>query len=100
MLIAIAAVGVTVFCLTLWCSLTVARMRDLPVWRRYLPLSFFLIALAASLLRAFDIPQMANAIAFPLNLAAIVMSLREIRTRQSGNRDTGQKHSRGVPLVR
>ncbi|MEU6009993.1 MULTISPECIES: hypothetical protein [unclassified Streptomyces] len=86
MLIAIAAVGITVFCLTLWCSLTVARMQDLPAWRRYLPLSLFLIALSASLLRAFDIPQIANAIAFPLNLAVVVTSLYEIRARQSRNR--------------
>ncbi|MFB7327530.1 hypothetical protein [Streptomyces sp. NPDC056190] len=86
MLIAIAAVGITVFCLTLWCSLTVARMQDLPAWRRYLPLSLFLIALSASLLRAFDIPQIANAIAFPLNLAVVVTSLSEIRARQSRNR--------------
>ncbi|MFI1293711.1 hypothetical protein ACH4VM_35655 [Streptomyces sp. NPDC020792] len=87
MLIAIAAVGITVFVLTLWCSLTVARMRNLPAWRRHLPLALFLISIGASALRAFDIPQMANAIAFPLNLAAIVLSLREIRTRQSRNRD-------------
>ncbi|MGW0957124.1 hypothetical protein [Streptomyces sp. NPDC002545] len=86
MLIAIAAVGITVFCLTLWCSLTVARMQDLPTWRRHLPLSLFLIALSASLLRAFDIPQIANAIAFPLNLAVVVTSLYEIRARQSRNR--------------
>jgi hypothetical protein len=86
MLIAIAAVGITVFCLTLWCSLTVARMRDLPAWRRYLPLSLLLISLGASLLRAFDIPQIADAVAFPLNLAAVVMSLREIRARRSRNR--------------
>ncbi|MER6975871.1 hypothetical protein [Streptomyces carpinensis] len=86
MLIAIAAVGITVFGLTLWCSLTVARMRHLPAWRRCLPLSLFLIALSASLLRAFDVPQIANAIAFPLNLAAIVTSLHEIRARQSRDR--------------
>ncbi|MDH2393002.1 hypothetical protein QCN29_30345 [Streptomyces sp. HNM0663] len=82
MLIAIAALGITVFCLALWCSVTVARMRDLPTWRRYLPLSFFLFAAAASLLRAFDIPQIADVAAFPLNLAAIVLSLREIRARR------------------
>lgn len=86
MLIAIAAVGVTVFFLTLWCSLTVARMRDLPAWRRYLPLALFLISNGASALRAFDIPQTANAIAFPLTLAAIVLSLHEIRTRRGRNR--------------
>ncbi|MFF9128283.1 hypothetical protein ACF09J_34345 [Streptomyces sp. NPDC014889] len=86
MLIATAAVGVTVFCLTLWGSLTVARMRNLPASRRYLPVSLFLIALGASLLRAFGIDQIASAIAFPFTLAAIVLSLREIRTRRSRDR--------------
>ncbi|MBL3666342.1 hypothetical protein JL475_10125 [Streptomyces sp. M2CJ-2] len=87
MLIAIAALGITIFCLTLWCSVTVARMRDLPTWRRYLPLTLFLIATTASLLRAFDIPQIANAVAFPLNLAALVLSLREIRARRGTRTD-------------
>ncbi|MGW4824625.1 hypothetical protein ACWEP4_38305 [Streptomyces sp. NPDC004227] len=86
MLIAIAAVGITVFCLTLWCSLTVARMQDLPAWRRYLPLSLFLFSNLASALRAFDIPQIASVIAFPLNLAVVVLSLHEIRARRSRNR--------------
>ncbi|MFE3853071.1 hypothetical protein ACFXPN_18275 [Streptomyces griseorubiginosus] len=54
-------------------------MRDLPRWRRFLPLSLFLLAAAASLLRAFDIPQLANAVAFPLNLAVVLLALREIR---------------------
>ncbi|MGW5233185.1 hypothetical protein ACWEQU_13020 [Streptomyces nodosus] len=86
MLIAIAAVGITVFLLTLWCSLTVARMRDLPMWRRYLPLFLFLISIGASALRAFDIPQIANAIAAPLNLVVIALSLREILIRRSRDR--------------
>ncbi|MEW1675324.1 hypothetical protein AB0O47_19050 [Streptomyces noursei] len=86
MLIAIAAVGITVFCLTLWYSLTVARMPNLPTWRRYLPLTLLLIALGASLLRPLDMPQIANAIAFPLNLTAIVLALREIRIQRGRNR--------------
>ncbi|MEU7380476.1 MULTISPECIES: hypothetical protein [unclassified Streptomyces] len=86
MLIATAAVGITVFCLTLWCSLAVARMRDLPAWRRCLPLSLFLIALGASLLRAFGITQIAGALSFPLTLAAIVLALSEIRSRRSRDR--------------
>ncbi|MFJ9543978.1 hypothetical protein ACIRPX_43180 [Streptomyces sp. NPDC101225] len=79
MLIAVVVFGIAVFCLTLWASLTVARMRHIPAWRRYLPLTLFAVAAAASLLRAIDIPQIANAIAFPLNLAALLLSLREIR---------------------
>ncbi|MFK4106464.1 hypothetical protein ACI2L1_41745 [Streptomyces sp. NPDC019531] len=82
MLPAVIAFGIAFFCLTLWCSVTVARIRDIPTWRRFLPISLFLIAAAASLLRAFDIPEVANAIAFPLNLAVVLLSFREIR----GNR--------------
>ncbi|MFE5191120.1 hypothetical protein [Streptomyces sp. NPDC056628] len=76
---AVIAFGIVFFCLTLWCSVTVARMRDIPTWRRFLPFSLFLIAAAASLLRAFDIPAVANAVAFPLNLAVVLLSIREIR---------------------
>ncbi|MFG2480685.1 hypothetical protein [Streptomyces fagopyri] len=79
---AAAVFGIALFCLTLWCSVTVVRMRELPRWRRLLPLSLFLLAAAASLLRAFDIPQVANAVAFPLNLAVVLLSLREIRERR------------------
>ncbi|MEI5595845.1 hypothetical protein [Streptomyces brasiliscabiei] len=86
MLIAIAALGITVFCLTLWSSVTVARMQGIPAWRRYLPLSLFLIAGGASLLRAFGIPEIANAVAFPFNLAAILLSLREIRAQRAKSR--------------
>ncbi|MCI3276737.1 hypothetical protein [Streptomyces cylindrosporus] len=82
MLLAVAAFGIAFFCLTLWCAVTVARMRDLPTWRRFLPLALFLIAAGASLLRAFDIPEVANAIAVPLNLAVVVLSLGEIRNRR------------------
>ncbi|RMB82839.1 hypothetical protein CTZ28_27765 [Streptomyces shenzhenensis] len=86
---AVAAFGVAFFCFTLWCSVTVARMRDLPPWRRFLPLALFLIAAGASLLRAIDIPEVANAIAFPLNLAVVLLSLREIRShrRHTGTAD-------------
>ncbi|KUL42829.1 hypothetical protein [Streptomyces regalis] len=82
MLPAVAAFGIAFFCLTLWCSVTVARMRELPTWRRFLPLALFLIAAGASLLRAFDIPEVANAIAFPMNLAVVLLALREIRGRR------------------
>ncbi|MEH0542339.1 hypothetical protein QA802_04350 [Streptomyces sp. B21-105] len=86
MLIAIAALGITVFCLTLWSSVTVARIHGIPAWRRYLPLTLFLIAGGASLLRAFGIPEIANTVAFPFNLAAILLSLREIRAQRAKSR--------------
>jgi hypothetical protein len=78
----VAAFGIGMFCLVLWCSITVARMRDIPPWRRFLPLAFFLLAGGASLLRAFDVPQVADVIAFPLNVAAVIVSLREISQRR------------------
>ncbi|WP_338675164.1 hypothetical protein V1460_20885 [Streptomyces sp. SCSIO 30461] len=59
--------------------MTVARFRELPAWRRFLPLALFLTALAASLLRGFGIPQIAAAVAFPLNLAALAIAITEIR---------------------
>ncbi|AQT70379.1 hypothetical protein [Streptomyces sp. fd1-xmd] len=82
MLFVIALLGIAVFGVLLWCTITVARMRDLPSWRRFLPLALLLISLGASLLRAFDIPAVANAIAFPLNVAVIILCVREIRARR------------------
>ncbi|MFG3657580.1 hypothetical protein [Streptomyces sp. NPDC047706] len=58
-------------------------MRELPLWRRFLPLTLLLTAAGASFLRAFGIPEVANAIAFPMNLAVLVLALKEIR---------GQRH--------
>ncbi|GLW50173.1 hypothetical protein Stsp02_58340 [Streptomyces sp. NBRC 14336] len=80
--VAVAALGITIFCLALRLTVIVARTRDLPAWRRYLPLALLLIAGAASLLRAFGIPQIAEAVSFPFNLAAVVLALREVRARR------------------
>lgn len=82
MLPAVLVLGIVFFCLTLGCSIAVARMRDIPAWRRFLPLCLFLLANGASLLRAFGIPQVADAVAFPLNLAAVLLSLGEFRGRR------------------
>ncbi|WP_240797870.1 hypothetical protein [Streptomyces sp. F001] len=79
MLPAVIASGIAFLCLTLWCSITVTRIRDIPTWRRFLPISLFLIAAAASLLRAFGVAGVADAFSFPLNLAVVLLSLREIR---------------------
>ncbi|MFC5956501.1 hypothetical protein ACFP51_19100 [Streptomyces pratens] len=79
MLFVIALMGIAVFGITLWCAIAVARIRDIPTWRRFLPLALLIVSNAASLLRAFDIPQPANTIAFPLNVAVILLGLREIR---------------------
>ncbi|MFF4170537.1 hypothetical protein [Streptomyces sp. NPDC001744] len=79
MLFAVAAIGIAVFAFTLWCSVTVARIKDLPRWRRYLPLALFLASALTSALRAFDIPDVANAVAFPLNAGAVAVALAEMR---------------------
>ncbi|MEU1226632.1 hypothetical protein [Streptomyces sp. NPDC005828] len=79
MLFAVAAIGIAVFVFTLWCSVTVARMKDLPWWRRSIPFALFLVSNIASALRAFDMPEVANAVAFPLNAALVVVALWEIR---------------------
>ncbi|MFD5337782.1 hypothetical protein [Streptomyces hawaiiensis] len=87
MLPAVIAFGIAFFCFTLWCSVTVARMRDIPKWRRFLPIGLCLLAAGASLLRAFDIPEVANTVASPLNLAVVLLSLAEMRGRR--RRGTG-----------
>ncbi|WP_432128239.1 hypothetical protein [Streptomyces sp. bgisy082] len=85
MLVLIALSAVAVFGSLVLCTVTVARVRELPAWRRFLPLSLFLVALAASLLRAVDVREIADAIAFPLNAAAVLLSVREIRARRRRN---------------
>lgn len=82
MLSAVLALGIAFFCLTLGCSIAVARMRDIPTWRRFLPLCLFLLSSGASLLRAFGVPQVADAVAFPLNLVVVLLSLGEFRGRR------------------
>ncbi|MEU3206515.1 hypothetical protein ABZ702_22115 [Streptomyces cyaneofuscatus] len=80
MLIVADLVALALFGALLWCAVTVARFRELPTRRRFLPLALFLTVLAASILRGAGIPQIAAAIAFPLNLAALILAITEIRT--------------------
>ncbi|MFJ7128519.1 hypothetical protein [Streptomyces sp. NPDC098101] len=84
-LVLVALAGIAVFGSLVLCTVTVARMRELPAWRRFLPLALFLLALAASLLRSVDVREVADAVAFPLNLAAVLLSVREIRARRLRN---------------
>ncbi|MFC9590314.1 hypothetical protein ACFTUC_11130 [Streptomyces sp. NPDC056944] len=79
MLFAVAAFGIALFAVTLWCAVTVLRMKDLPGWRRAFPLVCLLAASAASAFRAAGVPEVAGAVAFPLNLAALVVALSEMR---------------------
>ncbi|MFC8493343.1 hypothetical protein ACFUJU_21600 [Streptomyces sp. NPDC057235] len=81
----LALSAVAVFGSLVLCTVTVARMRELPPWRRFLPLCLFLVALTASLLRAVDVREIADAVAFPLNVAAVLLSVREIRARRRRN---------------
>ncbi|MFC8293371.1 hypothetical protein ACFUJ0_28980 [Streptomyces sp. NPDC057242] len=81
----IALSAVAVFGSLVLCTVTVARMQELPPWRRFLPLGLFLVALTASLLRAVDVREIADAVAFPLNAAAVLLSVREIRARRRRN---------------
>ncbi|WP_069173988.1 hypothetical protein [Streptomyces griseus] len=83
MLFVIAIIGICILGFTLWYSVRVAGMRGLPAWRRFLPISLLVLSIAASLLRAADIPQVANAVAFPLLLAAIAVSLIEVRAERN-----------------
>ncbi|MFB6981698.1 hypothetical protein [Streptomyces scopuliridis] len=93
MLFVIALIGISLLGFTLWYSLRVTKLRDLPTWRRFLPLSLLALSTAASLLRAADIPQVANAVAFPLLLAAIAVAVTEVRAeiRRSGAVVVGEK---------
>ncbi|MGW4747150.1 hypothetical protein ACWEPR_20330 [Streptomyces sp. NPDC004290] len=79
MLFAVAAFGIALFAVILWCAVLVLRMEDLPRWRRGFPLACLLLSASASALRAVDVPEVAAAVAFPLNLAAVVVALSEIR---------------------
>jgi hypothetical protein len=94
MLFAVAALGIAFFAFTLWGSVTVFRIRDLPRWRRCLPLTLLLASTIASLLRAFDVPEVANAVSFPLNATAIVLALTEIRAARQRRQVVATTHSR------
>ncbi|MFI1657229.1 hypothetical protein ACH4ZU_20300 [Streptomyces sp. NPDC020472] len=92
MLFAVAAIGIAVFGFTLWCSVTVARIKDLPRWRRYLPFALFFASNIASALRTFDLPEAANAVAFPLNALLVVVALAEMRASRQ-RRETSEPGS-------
>lgn len=75
------ALLVVLFTLALRYTLKAARLPGIPLWRRFLPTALLLVAAGASLLRAVDVPEPAQLIAFPCNLAAIALAGRQIRTR-------------------
>lgn len=77
------ALLLVLFTLALTYTLRVTRTPDIPTWRKYLPVAPLLAAASASLLRAVDIPEVANTIAFPLNLAAIALSWHEMDARRT-----------------
>ncbi|UQX04730.1 hypothetical protein [Streptomyces sp. RerS4] len=78
-----------VFVLALRYTIKAARLPDIPPWRRFLPLVLLLSATVASLLRSFDVSEPADLIAFPFNIAAIVLAGREIAAHRARTAATG-----------
>ncbi|MEU7031948.1 hypothetical protein AB0A60_35275 [Streptomyces sp. NPDC046275] len=60
-------------------AVRVWRMTELPRWRRMLPALLLCAALAASQTRAWGITAVAEAVAFPLNLATALLGIHETR---------------------
>ncbi|TQK49959.1 hypothetical protein FBY35_0250 [Streptomyces sp. SLBN-118] len=78
-LVVLAAWAVAFLTLNVILCVRVWRIRDLPTWRRLLPAALLCAALAASLTRAAGITVIASTVAFPLNVATLVVALGEIR---------------------
>ncbi|WP_406269211.1 hypothetical protein OHT93_15910 [Streptomyces sp. NBC_00191] len=78
-LVVLAAWAVAFLTLNVVLCVRVWRIRDLPTWRRLLPAGLLCAALAASLTRAAGITVIASTVAFPLNVATLVVALGEIR---------------------
>ncbi|MFJ7067619.1 hypothetical protein [Streptomyces sp. NPDC101115] len=71
-----------VLCVRVW------WLRELPLWRRILPTMLLCAALAASISRAWGITAVAEAVAFPLNVATALVSGYELhrhRARQAAD---------------
>ncbi|MEU0933480.1 hypothetical protein [Embleya sp. NPDC005971] len=56
----------------------VARMHELVIWRRLLPLALALLGVATSLLRAEDVVLVAALIALPCYVASVLFAQAEI----------------------
>ncbi|MFF8601103.1 hypothetical protein ACF065_18415 [Streptomyces sp. NPDC015232] len=61
-----------VLCVRVW------WMTELPLWRRILPTLLLCAALAASASRAWGVTAVADAVAFPLNVATAVLGMYEM----------------------
>lgn len=92
-LIVLAVWAVTFLALNVILSARVWRMRDLPTWRRRLPAVLLCAALVAGLTRATGVTAIAAAVAFPLNVATLVVALGEIRRHR-------RAAETGIPSVR
>lgn len=87
-LVVLAAWAVAFLTLNVILCVRVWRIRDLPTWRRLLPAALLCAALAASLTRAGGITVIASTVAFPLNMATLVVAYGEIRAhRRSAKAD-------------
>ena len=83
------ALFAAVFLLALRYAIRAARLHDIPPWRRFLPLALLLTAAATSLLRAVDVSEPADLIAFPFNIAAIALAGCEIAAHGARTAATG-----------
>ncbi|WP_405810385.1 hypothetical protein OG729_36850 [Streptomyces sp. NBC_00210] len=87
-LVVLAAWAVAFLTLNVILCVRVWRIGDLPTWRRLLPAALLCAALAASLTRAAGITVIASTVAFPLNMATLVVAYGEIRAhRRSAKAD-------------
>ncbi|WP_262003723.1 hypothetical protein [Streptomyces sp. FIT100] len=78
-LVVLTAWAVMFLAANVYVSVRVWRMHDLPTWRRILPAVLLCAALAASLSRATGTTAIAATIAFPLNVATLLVGCGEIR---------------------
>ncbi|MFB7940874.1 hypothetical protein [Streptomyces sp. NPDC056049] len=80
-LFALAFLGFTVVL-----CVRVARMDELPRWRRFLPALLLCAALATSTGRAWGVTAAAEAVAFPLSAATALLGMYEVDRRRRRER--------------
>ncbi|MCX4581517.1 hypothetical protein [Streptomyces sp. NBC_01481] len=91
-LVVLAAWAVAFLTLNVILCVRVWRIRDLPTRRRLLPAALLCAALAASLTRAAGITVIASTVAFPLNMATLLVAYGEIRAhRRPASADIGAR---------
>ncbi|MFE0641729.1 hypothetical protein ACFW2Y_08985 [Streptomyces sp. NPDC058877] len=79
-----------VLCTRVW------RTAELPRWRRILPGLLLCLALAASLGRAWGVTAVAEAVAFPLNIAALLLASYEVQRHRRRGAAAGDGREAGA----